>query len=161
MLKFIVLDEVLTTSERKSIVNYCYNNSNYVNNMDWYKIESATDWQLKLIDIASNYFELNDMIGIESWAHMNSRPDWHIDQDEWAFSKGIIERPICSIVFYPFVDLVDGGDFVTEDKKISPKTNRALIFSPGIKHKVDAWNGQRISVAINPWNIIPFSYRNA
>ena len=157
-LKIVIVDDVLTSQQARQIVQFYTQNPDESNLIDWYT--EPNDWQSDLMSLAQNYFDLSESVGFESWAHVKSHPDWHIDQDEIAKAKGIIERPLCSIVYYPLVKLDEGGQFMTETEIIQPKTNRAIIFAPGVLHKVAEWKGSRVSVAINPWKFIPYSYRH-
>jgi hypothetical protein len=55
-------------------------------------------------------------------------------------------------------DLI-GGKFITEDITVTPKTNRLIIFSPNTHHTVEEYTGNRLAIAINPWNIKPRLYQ--
>jgi len=152
----VVKDDVLPQSMISSIVDY------YIKNPDrllgnWYT--EMFDWQQELVNQAKSFFDLSEMIGFESWGHIHSRPDWHVDRDELAFKNGLEERPICSIVFYPLIKIISGGEFVTGTESIQPRTNRAIFFSSGTIHSVQPWRGDRISVALNPWGFLPYTYR--
>ena len=48
---------------------------------------------------------------------------------------------------------LQGGKLEFEDgRKITPKTNRLVVFGPGIRHNVEEnYIGDRISLALNPW----------
>ena len=35
--------------------------------------------------------------------------------------------------------------------EIKPKTNRLVLFEPGLKHRVEKFEGTRYSININPW----------
>lgn len=155
--KLIVLDDVLSQKNIKDMIAY-YEKNPYKLYGDWYS--EPLEWQMNILYEANKFFDLSNIIGFESWGHTISRPDWHIDHDELAFKNGYDENPICSIVFYPHVDLISGGEFVTKTEKIQPKTNRAIFFSPKILHTVESWQGERMSVAINPWSYIPYTYRH-
>ena len=45
-----------------------------------------------------------------------------------------------------------GGELLLGSDKILPKTNRLVIFAPGIPHNVEDFTGERISMMVNPWN---------
>ena len=58
------------------------------------------------------------------------------------------------MVYYPYVDEdLKGGRLEFEDgQMITPKTNRLVVFGPGIRHNVEEnYIGDRISLALNPW----------
>jgi hypothetical protein len=98
-------------------------------------------------------FDLSKMVGCEVWTHNTTRPDWHFDKDEKLNANtGQLKFPICSIVFYPFVQNLIGGRLLTGSEQIVPKTNRLIIFSSGIYHSVEPFSGERLSLAINPWD---------
>lgn len=158
-LRVIIIDDALTTKQAEDLVKYYDENPEKLNIGDWYT--KTINWQFDLLTLAEQYFpEVKKRVGFESWGHRVTRPDWHVDQDELAEQKGIIEQPICSIVYYPLAKIVDGGQFITETEVITPKTNRAIIFASNIPHSVNAWEGDRISLAINPWAFVPYTYRH-
>ena len=92
--------------------------------------------------------------------------------------------PLCSIVYYLQIeDLVNGELRISHNDEIQlnstntlyeevranrldhkiddiiiPKTNRAVMFSPGKFHTVNEFTGKRISMIINPWNISKYKY---
>lgn len=116
----------------------------------------------KLLQIAAKYVDISMMGGVEYWSHFNTMPNWHIDKDE-AFYRRTNETstPICSIVYYAKVDNLIGGNFLTETMQIRPKENTLIIFSAGMLHGVEPFEGTRMSVAINPWCTIPEQYRGS
>ena len=157
-LRLIVIDNALTLEQAESIINYYDENPDKLIG-NWYT--ETFDWQFDLLTLAEQYYpEVKKRVGFESWGHMTTRPYWHVDQDELAEQNGIIEQPICSIVYYPIIRLLQGGQFITETEVIEPKTNRAIIFAPDIPHSVNPWQGDRMSVAINPWAFVPYTYRH-
>lgn len=102
---------------------------------------------------ANKYFDLSSMVGCEVWSHSTTRPDWHYDKDETHNEQtGNLKFPLCGIVYYPHVSNLTGGRLLTGTEQIVPKRNRLIIFSPGILHSVEPYTGERMSVAINPWN---------
>ena len=52
-----------------------------------------------------------------------------------------------------------GGELIVEDTIITPKENRVVIFGPGLIHKVNEFEGQRVSLSINPWNRLLEKYK--
>ena len=82
---------------------------------------------------------------------------WHYDKDEMHYSKtGEMKFPICSLIYYVAVaEDLKGGRLMFRDHKIIPKQNRLIIFSPGIIHDVECFEGERCSLIINPWNEPP------
>lgn len=112
-----------------------------------------------IINTASKLFDLSTMTGFEFWSNTSYLPGWHYDKDEGEFDlTGKNVFPLCSIVYYAHVKDLVSGRFVTETEKIVPKTNRLLIFSPGIYHTVEPFAGERIAIAINVWNYKPRKY---
>lgn len=113
----------------------------------------------KLLQSVARVFDITKMAGFEQWAHHGTKTGWHADKDEVFFTRtGGLRTPICSIVFYAKVDNLTGGSFRTEDICITPKTNRLVVFGPGIYHGVDDFSGVRVAVAINPWATTPEGY---
>lgn len=131
----------------------------------------------QFLDIASEYFDFSNIVGYETWFHINTRPSpydnydalfeegpdgvkmegsgWHVDRDERYRQKTNEDRyPLCSMVYYPLIDKsLRGGRLQFVDHSIIPKTNMLVIFSPGVWHNVEQFSGgERISVAINPWD---------
>ena len=56
------------------------------------------------------------------------------------------------MVFYTKVKNLKGGELLIEDTIVVPKENRLVIFGPGLNHKVNEFQGERVSFNINPWN---------
>jgi len=109
----------------------------------------------RLLTNASAYFNFNNQIGYDVWFHRNGTPGWHQDRDEQTFwETGQSHFPICSIVFYPHVkDLVGGELIFKNNMRITPVTNRLVMFGPGLEHKVTPIeSGERVSMNINAWN---------
>lgn len=107
----------------------------------------------KLLQTASEYFDLSTLYCYDYWTHFNTRPiEAHIDKDETAYVfKNIDRYPICSIVFYLTVDNCKGGELVFDDVIVTPKENRLVLFKPGLMHGVNDFTGSRTSLNINPW----------
>ena len=106
------------------------------------------------MNTAANYFDFSRQVGYDIWFHRNGMPGWHQDRDEATFLKtGQSHFPICSIVFYPHIKDLVGGELVFDNNmRIIPKTNRLVIFGPGLEHKVTPIeSGERISMNINSW----------
>jgi len=104
-------------------------------------------------------FDLTGMVGVEQWAHLGTKPEWHIDKDEIRSNRdGVLSTPICSIVFYADVRDLKGGNFMTDSISVTPKTNRLVAFSPGLLHGVEDYTGTRMAVAVNPWAAKPNGY---
>lgn len=158
----VVLDNVLGDSHRQAVVEF-FSQSDEAREMKWErggvdKLRGNVSPMAMLLKQAARFFDLSDMIGSEYWAHYGTRPDWHVDKDEKLYEmSGNTEYPICSVVYYANIDVV-GGNFVTETMSVQPVTNRMLVFSPGLLHKVEPYMGARLSIAINPWSHKPLSY---
>ena len=87
--------------------------------------------------------------------HLRQPLHWHQDRDEQTFwETGQSHFPICSIVFYPYVENLIGGELVFKNNmRITPVTNRLVMFGPGLEHKVTPIeSGERVSMNINAWN---------
>lgn len=107
-----------------------------------------------IFDFVSDIYELKDTKFLEYWKHHNTSPRWHYDCDEVYLRRtGNYSFALNTIIFYPEIELLQGGELITETIRITPITNRMVILSPGIWHKVDdIVSGSRMSLNINPWH---------
>lgn len=158
----VVLDDVLDDAHREAVVRF-FSQSDEARSMKWesgglLELDGNNSPMALLLKEAGKYFDLASMVGSEYWAHYGTRPDWHVDKDEKLNEEtGETRCPICSIVYYADIK-VEGGNFVTETVTVRPITNRALIFSPNLLHRVEPYTGTRLSVAVNPWSYKPKAY---
>ena len=147
----VIVEDVLNEQQEKEIQGYCQ----FPVPFNWKDFTLSDAERLSdsavgsLLLSVSKFFDLSSMVGFEYWVNYNAGAGWHYDTDE-SNSEG--NFPICSIVYYPKVDLISGGHFITEQVSIKPKQNSLLCFSPGIYHCVEKFEGQRVSLAINPWS---------
>ena len=113
--------------------------------------------------------------GVEWWCNTNNDLDWHIDKDELEGRRsGRFLLPLLSTVFYPHVSCAGGellvaysppiengyqGPLPTFRSVISipPVVNRLVLFSPGILHRINPFEGERYSVAVNIWEQAPLT----
>lgn len=152
-----VIDNVLTEEERIPVADYYRVKENSERGFQWFdkKINDGVNenhFISKLLNLAHKCISLNEMVGFETWSHYNVAPKWHYDKDEFIYqSTNKIVYPICSIVYYPLVEDLVGGKFLTKTESITPVTNRMLCFGPGIYHTVEEFTGTRITVAVSPW----------
>ena len=110
--------------------------------------------------------------GVEWWCNTNNDLDWHIDKDELEGRRsGRFLLPLLS-TFYPHVSCA-GGELLVADSppiengyqgplptfgsviSIPPVMNRLVLFSPGILHRINPFEGERYSVAVNIWDKEP------
>ena len=113
--------------------------------------------------------------GVEWWCNTNNDLDWHIDKDELEGRRsGRFLLPLLSTVFYPHVSCA-GGELLVADSppiengyqgplptfrsviSIPPVVNRLVLFSPGILHRINPFEGERYSVAVNIWERPPLT----
>ena len=113
--------------------------------------------------------------GVEWWCNTNNDLDWHIDKDELEGRRsGRFLLPLVSTVFYPHVRCA-GGELLVADNppiengyqgplptfrsviSIPPVVNRLVLFSPGILHRINPFEGERYSVAVNIWEQAPLT----
>ena len=124
----------------------------------WFEMSELLFAQ-QLVDLASKYFDLNTTVGCEM--HINyDTPYPHKDKDEDAwFSHKQMIHPLCSIVYYPKIEM-QGGKliFPEEGVVVTPKTNRTVIFRSDLLHAGTPCAGIRQSIGINPWDKKPFAY---
>ena len=133
----------------------------------WFELGIYEDPHIrKLLHLASKYIDLSKVVGYEAWTHNNTIPigdnddGWHKDRDELSYHvRKIFRFPVCSIVFYTEIKDLQGGELIVEDTIITPKENRVVIFGPGLIHKVNEFEGQRVSLSINPWNRLLEKYK--
>ena len=159
----IVIDNFLTIDKNKEVVNFFTNHN--ASESRWFEGDlqqylNGTCFISDCLKVVSKYYDLTNIIGCEMWCHNNTRPEWHYDKDEqlWQETKEM-KTPLCSIVYYGMVNDLIGGKFITEDITVTPKTNRLIIFSPNTHHTVEEYTGNRLAIAINPWNIKPRLYQ--
>ena len=123
----------------------------------WYSLDEKhifQDFCIQMINLSSQMYDLTSCVGYEFWTHYNTIPrNWHIDKDEQLKIKtGYTRFPLCSMVYYVYVDELRGGKLHIEDDVITPKSNRLVIFSPGKYHCVEPFLGKRITLCFNPWS---------
>lgn len=158
----VVLDDVLDEPRRVAVARF-FSQSEDARSMKWedrtYEALAGDESPMAIIlRTAAKYFDLSGMAGAEYWAHLGTRPEWHIDKDETQYRlSGETLCPLCSIVYYADV-AATGGDFVSETMSVAPVTNRVLMFSAGMWHGVNPYTGTRLAVAINPWGRKPLGY---
>jgi hypothetical protein len=155
MTKIIVQDDILTTDEAYMAYEFFFvaNKDNAYNN--WIAKDKFPKWMEKLVTTAALHFDLSSCVGYEWWKHSDgSLPPrgWHYDLDEdlWVRYKEL-RFPLCSIIYYPLIQDIQGGHFITQDVKISPKTNRAIFMNSGEWHTVAPYQNDRYALLINPW----------
>lgn len=128
-------------------------------NDTWFDYPNDLDYGLYLVDIAKDFFHMPHIEGCEM--HLNHKtPLCHYDKDEGLFAAtGDLSFPLCSIVWYPLVDM-DGGEliFPTAGVTVKPKTNMLVIFDGKLLHDGKPFTGTRKSVGINPWITKPMTY---
>ena len=112
-------------------------------------------------------------VGMEWWCNTNNDLDWHIDKDEaFASLTGHFSLPLLSTVFYPHVSCAGGELLVADNEPVQNKTpghrpsfrsvisippvkNRLVLFSQGILHRINPFEGERYSFALNVWDHPP------
>ena len=144
--KFIILDDVFDSATVRAFAAFDYGVGE-----KWYDL-GANPIQEMILDVCRVHFDLDSIVGYEMWSNKEN-PGWHLDKDEKLYAeKKILVFPQCSAVYYPLVDNMNGGELYTDDIRLFPKTNRLVMFSPGISHGVSTFTGVRIAVSMNPWN---------
>lgn len=153
----IVLDNVLPRDVCDAFAEGHYNNT-IPHFVPFTLLKDLDPVSKELYVIAAHYFNLYNVLGMERWSNVDQvTPAWHTDHDMNHFMRTQEEKyPRCTIVYYPFVDdNLSGGKFKTETEVIIPKTNRMILFGPGILHHVQPFTGKRVSVVYNPWDYNP------
>jgi hypothetical protein len=154
-----IFDEVLLLSSMQKITSVCKPQS--LSNC-WIESSKIPPVFYPLLNNASKVFDVTKMAGVEFWAHSNTKTDWHYDKDEELFcTQGAMSYPLFSMVYYANIEKLLGGDLYFDNGiRIPPKTNRQIIFSPGLHHKVANFSGHRLSVLLNPWKEKPSGLPN-
>jgi hypothetical protein len=148
MKKFIVLDDVLDEETRIAVRDFSYGPALP---QKWYDY-GVSPIHEKIIDVARDYFDLSDTIGYEMWCNQRA-VGWHYDHDEVKSKENnTFVFPPVAIAYYAEVTNLEGGDFVSETHRITPITNRIIMFSPGLYHGVYPYSGIRKAISINPWS---------
>ena len=83
----------------------------------------------------------------------------HQDKNEALFQMtGEVVTPIFSAVYYPHVVDVVGGELELPGTTILPRSNRAVVFTGHLQHRVSAVReGTRRSIVLNGWRDSPTS----
>lgn len=146
MKKLIILDDVFDASTVAEIAGFDYGEGE-----QWYEL-GANPAHERILDLCAQHFDLGAVVGYEMWRN-SGNPGWHVDKDERLFRERKEHRyPQCSAVYYADVGEMSGGEFFTDDVRYFPRTNRLVMFSPGLYHGVAAYTGRRFAVSLNPWN---------
>jgi hypothetical protein len=150
-----IKDNVLSQADLAIIQElYFCNKPNY--DTSWINKSDIPAWFNAIVNEASKFFSTESHVGVEWWTQNNgSLPSkgWHYDLDERLWQEQHkISTPICSIIFYPLIENLQGGQFKTESCIITPQTNRMIVMAPGTLHTVSEYTGTRWSLLINPWN---------
>ena len=155
----IILDDVvnLNSSFQRDIINVFSERRQKNFPEKWYSLDEEhifRDLCIQMIEKSNYYVNLTSCIGYEFWTQNNTRPSTrHQDKDELLKERtGEYSFPLCSLIYYPLVENLQGGQLYLEDDIITPKTNRLVIISAGMWHCVQKFTGKRISFLINPWN---------
>lgn len=147
MAKFIILDDAFDEQTAKTIADFDYGDDER-----WFGL-GANPVHEKIIDLCRPHFDLEHVVGYEMWSNP-SNPAWHVDCDERVrVEEKRYVFPQCSAVYYARVENLNGGVFFTDDARVFAKTNRLIMFSPGLFHGVSVYTGTRIAISIAPWNM--------
>ena len=154
--KIIVIDDAISMD---SVRAFSENHFNSIPSEEsrWVDKGNQPQYITDLIKIAEDYFDLSTAVGYEWWTMKSTYTNrgWHIDNDEKVWEDSILQTPLCSIIYYPLVAHIKGGEFVLEDLKIPAKTNRMIIVSANEVHKINNYNieeADRWSFLLNPWH---------
>ena len=129
-----------------------------IEGINWYDLEedhSNKTFCLTILHLAGQYVNLSNAIGYEVWSHAGTKPSgWHYDKDDvLCVEKDELNFPLCSTVYYSEASKLRGGELLLgNDLVVVPKPNRLVIFPPGKYHTVKPYEGNRVSLLINPWS---------
>ena len=148
-----VIDNVLTEDELREFEEQVAG----LNSIDKLVQYEHIQFVHPLLKVASQYFDLTECAGYEIWQHNKTEGflPWHHDRDEILYAKKkIVSHPVCGIVYYVTIDEdLKGGELLFENnERVSPKSNRMVLFDSILLHSVEHYTGRRHSVNINPWN---------
>jgi hypothetical protein len=170
MNRIIVLDNVFdddTVEEFKNIERS--------DQIVWHPIEEESPF-LKMLEVIKEFVDLSECAGYEAWCNKNRIPTDHQDINEQLRMHGILDFPLIGCVYYPFIGNISGAEFHCEDVTIAPRTNRMLLFTPSLWHRVKPDNkapntkssdgryyeladeGSRVAWSLNPWPYKPPTY---
>jgi hypothetical protein len=159
-MKTIILNNVLNKQEQEEIINLTSIVNSYKDNShNWINKENYSNSVQKLFNLANEHFDLSQAAGVEFWQHFATKPcGWHYDKDEVLYENtGHIRLPLCTFVYYVYINNLKGGEFLTEQLSYKPKTNDLVIFDSSLYHTVNDYRGERRSINFNPWIIKPIS----
>ena len=151
---YVVLDDVLS---QDTIMRLYKSIDKSTRDAFFYKLDDShlyDNFSHAMLNVARQYFDLETCVGYEFWTRLNTCVyDWHRDRDERLFDEqGITSYPLCSIIYYPHIENMKGGQLLLESDVITPKTNRMVVFPSGVLHNVESFTGNRISMMVNAWD---------
>ena len=155
--KILVFDDVLTVKEAETVrdAHFCLSEPEPIR---WVDKGNEPYYMTKLINIAAEHFDISNAVGYDWWTQINTftYKGWHIDYEEkpWTIDR-TLNVPLCSLIYYPLAAHVKGGELWTDDLKIPAKTNRLIMMSNNIPHKIAPYNvddSDRWSLLINPFD---------
>ena len=110
---------------------------------------------------AAKTYDFTKYKGFEEWSQNNTQCNPHVDKDEGYYQKtGKSKYPICSLIFYIEIKNLKGGELILAGDIIKPKSNRLVIFDPGLHHSVNEFKGTRKVFLVNPWTHKPEAFKN-
>jgi len=150
----IILDNVLDQSSINKI-NSTINNS--TEKVTWYDLNEDhifANFCNSLIHLTNEFIDISSCVGYEFWTRLNTNVgSWHRDKDEELYERdNILSFPLCTILYYPHIKNLTGGQLLLEDDIIMPRPNRMIIFASGMFHNVKEFTGERTAMIINPWS---------
>jgi len=156
-MSFRVIDNFLSKKNYKTIIKI-FNRLKGNIPVRWAEIDYRRN--VFLVEAAKTY-DFSKYKGFEEWSQNNTQCNPHVDKDEGYFKKtGKLKYPICSLVFYADVKKLKGGELILAGDVIKPKSNRLVIFDPGLHHSVESFKGTRKVLLLNPWTYKPEAFKN-
>lgn len=159
---FRVIDNFLTTP-RLNVMKYEFKRLKENIPLKWcdetYPGQKVKHTRKVILKEVAKHYNFKRYKGFEEWSQNNTQCNSHVDKDEGYFKRtNNLKFPICSVIFYVEVKDLTGGRLVLGEDIITPRTNRLVIFDPGIYHYVEPFNGIRRAYLINPWNFKPETF---
>ena len=154
----VVIDDFFSKNDHAEIVNQ--HESNQFPDHDTYFDRDQHAFVEEIITTSRRYIDYDEHIGYEMHVN-NGKLNPHRDKDQklfWETQEQVF--PLVGLVYYIKAPSFGGELVFPEDgATVSPKDRRLIIFERHMLHYVNEYEGERISLGINPWDHVPTAYR--
>ena len=155
----IVIDDFFSKNDHVEILRQ-YESDMFPDHDSYFKRDTHAFIE-KIISSSRKYVDYGNHVGYEM--HYNgSVLNPHRDKDQDLFFKTKEQVfPLIGLVYYIKAKGTGGELVFPEDgASISPRERRLIIFERHMLHLVNEFQGERVSLGINPWDNIPLAYRS-